>query len=519
MNEAAKHFPVTSRALAHGKLARQRGFLTIFTGIMVLMMLTLMMLYAFKAGVVEQWGSSNEVRQKLALHAAEAGIQEAKEFFIANSALVASDRIDKLPDGTDGWLAVGAARWLPCSGVDLSAGSGSHPCYAEPNLDRRAGSYFYSFNNGEEQVANDEDSGQQALSIALGTDAMLPGTTERVTVWALLCKLVVSSFTTPPVQGCSTDIAMADEYHYMLTLVARGQADCDENGDCQAEALVAEPMANYGVLSGGNGAGVPLTTRSSWPPSGNAEIVPNPNGGGVGVPVSVWMNANPNCGDQAVVNPSSGAWATCQLHEWYETEQVPENLECPGSCSCSQSESISYTHGNEDVIGIDMDRDPEFPCDLFTFYFGIPKSHYQSIKSQATIIDDCSELGPNSFGTYWATGASCHIGANTVIGSVYAPVMLISAASETRFNGGTKLFGTFYLTDVEDPDATLVSSGNNTVYGAAIIDGTIGQFTGTFQLIYVESVAEITAGTGGIGTLAGGWTDFHRDWNFNGDGG
>lgn len=476
---------------------RQRGFLTVFTGIVILLMLTLMMIYAVRVGMEDQRISGNEVRQKLALHAAEAGIQHAKEFFIANSALVASDRIDKLPDGTDGWLAPGAERWLPCSEADLSAGRGEHPCFAEPDLDRRANSYYYFYQGSNE--------------VALQTDALLPGTTEKVTLHALLCKLVVSSFTNPPVQGCSKDPALADEYHYMVTLLARGRADC--SGDvCGAEALVAEPMANYGVLSGGNGAGVPLTTRTTWPPSGSAEIVPNPNGGGLGVPVSVWMNANPDCGTQAVVDPSSGAWATCELHEWYETDQVPENLLCPGSCGCSVDESISYTHGTADVIGIDMDYDPEFPCDLFTFYFGIPKANYEAIKSQASVIDDCSELGPNSYGTYWATGPTCHIGANTVIGSPHAPVMLISAASETRFNGGTTLFGTFYLTDVEDPNATVTSSGNMTVYGAAIIDGTIGSYTGTFQLIYVESVARIVAGTGGIGSLAGGWTDFHRDW-------
>ncbi len=477
--------------------ASQKGILTVFIGIIILLMLTLMMVLAIRSGVAEQRISANEARQKLALHAAEAGIQHAKEFFIANSALVASDRIDKLPDGTDGWLATGAERWLPCSEADLSAGHGSHPCYAESNLDRRANSYYYSYNGVDE--------------IGLNTNAVLPGNTEEVTVQALLCKLVISSFTTPPVQGCSKDPLLADEYHYMVTILSRGRADCD-GSVCRAESLVAEPLANYGVLSGGNGAGVPLTTRTSWPPSGNAEIVPNPNGGGVGVPVSVWLNANPSCDGSAIVDPSSGAWATCELHEWYETDQVPENLECPGSCSCSKSESISYTHGTDDTIGIDMDFDPEFPCDLFTFYFGIPKTHYESIKSQAQIIDDCSTLGPNSYGTYWATGDECHIGANTVIGSQHAPVMLISAASLTRFNGGTKMFGTFYLTDVEDPDATVVSNGNNTIYGAAIIDGTIGAYTGTFQLIYVETVARIVAGTGGMGTLAGGWTDFHRDW-------
>ena len=476
---------------------QQQGFLTVFTGIMILVMLTLMMVFAVRVGISEQSVSAYEVSQKLALHSAETGIQHAKEFFIANSALVASDRIDMLPDGTDGWLAPGGERWLPCASVDLSEGHGTHPCYAESNLDRRANSYFYWLNESTE--------------LGLETNSIIPGTSEEVTVQALLCKLVVSDFTTPPVQGCSLDFSLADEFHYMVTLLARGQADCNE-GTCRAEALVSEPLASYGVLSGGNGAGVPLTSRTSWPPSGNAEIIPNPNGGGTGVPVSVWLNNNENCDGAAVVDPGSGAWATCELHEWYETDSIPEDLECPGNCGCSQSESISYTHGNEDIIGIDMDFDPEFPCDLFTFYFGIPKSHFEAVKSQATIIDDCSELGPNSFGVYWATGPVCHIGANTVIGSQHAPIMLISAASLTRFNGGTRMFGTFYLTDVEDPAAELVTNGNNTIYGAAIIDGTIGAFSGTFQLIYVESVARIVAGTGGLGSLAGGWTDFHRDW-------
>lgn len=475
----------------------QQGFMTVFTGIMLLVILTLMMVFAVRVGISEQRISSYGVGQKLALHTAETGIQHAKEFVIVNSALVASDRIDKLPDGTDGWLAPGTERWQPCSGVDLTAGRGTHPCFAESNLDRRANSYFYYFNGSTE--------------IELGTNDIIPGDSEQVAVSALLCKLVMSELTTPPVQGCSRDPQIADEYHYMITLLARGQAECHE-GSCVAEALVAEALANYGVFSGGNGAGVPLTTRTSWPPSGNAEIVPNPNGGGIGVPVSVWLNANENCEGDAFVDPSSGAWATCEQHEWYETDQLPENLECPGSCSCTLSESISYTHGNEDTIGIDMDFDTEFPCDLFTFYFGIPKTHYEAIKSQTTIIDDCSELGPNSFGAYWVSGPLCHIGANTVIGSQHAPVMLISAASVTRFNGGAKMFGTFYLTDVEDPDAEVVSNGNTTIYGAAIIDGTIGSYTGTFQLIYVETVARIVAGTGGMGTLAGGWTDFHRDW-------
>ncbi len=487
----------TNSKLQQSSPYRQRGVVTVFTGVVILFLLTQMMIFAWRAGTFEQRTSANEVRHKLSLHVAESGIQLAKEYFLANSALASSDIVDQLPDGTDGWLAVGAERWAECSNVDLSAGSGTHPCYAEPNADRRADSYYWSYNGSTEMPLN--------------ADTILPGTTEQVTVHALLCRLEVDFGVTPPVQGCSKDPAVVDNYHYMVTLLARGRSDCS-GSTCQGETLISEPIANFGVLSGGNGTGVPLTTRSTFPPSGNAEIVPNPNGGGVGVPVSVWFNGNESCPTGATVDPSSGAWATCEMHEWYGTDEVPDNLECPGNCSCTFSESISYTHGSEDIVGIDMDRDPDFPCDLFTFYFGIPKVNYQAIKSQAQIIDDCSELGPNSFGVYWATGSLCSIAANTVIGSKNGPVMLIAAASETRLNGGTKMFGVLYLTDAEDPNAELTATGNNTLYGAAIIDGTIGAFNGTFQLIYVESVAELVAGTGGMGSLVGGWTDFHSDW-------
>ena len=83
---------------------RQQGVLTVFTGVMVLLMLTLMMIFAVRVGIGEQSVSANDVRQKLALHVAETGIQHAKEFFIANSALVASDPHRQVTR-RDRWLA------------------------------------------------------------------------------------------------------------------------------------------------------------------------------------------------------------------------------------------------------------------------------------------------------------------------------------------------------------------------------------------------------------------------------
>jgi hypothetical protein len=475
---------------------------TTFTGILVLVMLTLMMFFAIRVGIFEQRTSANDARQKLAFHAAEAGIHHAKEFFLPNAVLTASYEVDKLPDGTDGWLSTDGLRWQKCSeaGLDLVDGSGTHPCFGESVVNQRANSYYYSFND--------------STQLPLTTNDLMPGGSEAVTVEALLCVMNLVEEDEVPVKGCSTDPDVADGTYYMLTLLARGAADCDNGANCGAEALVSEKVSSHGAIGNGNAPSVPLITRSTFPPSGSAEIVPNPNSGGVGVPVSVWMNGNTSCGTGgSVIDPSSGSWATCEMHEWYGVDATPDNVACTGNCSCTLEESISYTHGQEDILGIDLVQDPAFPCDLFQFYFGVPKIDYQVVKSTAKLIDDCSVLGPNSSGIYWITGLECQINSNTQVGSPKAPVFLITAAKTTILNGGANIFGVMYVTDVEESTAQLQSIGTNTVYGSVIIDATLGQYNGTFQVVWNENSALGASQGGGLGSVVGGWSDFHEDWN------
>mgnify|MGYP006961793442 CR=1 FL=1 len=117
-------------------------------------------------------------------------------------------------------------------------------------------------------------------------DSFRTRTTERVTLHALLCMLEVDRSKDPVVQGCTTNPALQDSRYFLITLLARGEADCD-GGVCNAEALVAEKIGSFGPGGNEGGPGAPLTARTSVPLSGTVEIVPNPNGGGVGVPVSV----------------------------------------------------------------------------------------------------------------------------------------------------------------------------------------------------------------------------------------
>jgi len=513
----------------------QAGVMTTFTGVLILVLLTLMMFFAMRVGVFEQRVSSNEMRQKLAFHAAESGLHHAKEFFRANSVLIASAEEEVMPDTSfdqvggewpvwlDGWLSASDLHWLPCApgGTPIYTGVPNHPCQAEgsedsPGNPRRDHMYFYS----NDTARSDEPSWR----LPLDTNAILPGDNESVDTYALLCVLGVKAEDPVPVKGCvgPDDLPLpegviGDGTYFMVTLLARGQADC-VGDDCGAEALVSEQLSNFGAAAGGRTPKVPLTTKSSFVPSGTAEVVPNPNAGGIGVPASVWLNANTNCGGSPLV-AENGNWNTCEMHEWYGTDSMPESNTCPGAlpCGCTLNESISWSQGSPPTYGIDLIEDPNFPCDLFQFYFGVSKENYEIVKGYAKVIDavtGCPELNADSFGIYWVTGTECIINSNVEVGSKDAPIMLISAASITRLNGGAKVFGTLFITDAEDAGAKFRPNGTNTVYGSVIVDGLLDDYNGTFQVVWNDYITRRAGSSGGLGAVIGGWSDFHRDWTF-----
>jgi len=475
---------------------RQRGGVTVFTAVLVLIVLTLMMFYAARVGLFEQRISSNDVRQKTAFHAAEAAVDETMEYMLANSAQVISSEVDVFPDGAggftrDGWFASG--RWVQCTTTDIA--SATHPCGGDTPM--KPGSYYY----------DDPTTTSGVDSLPLRTDAFAADVTARVT--ANICFI---SLAAPAAGTCATPPTGSDEANdaYMIiTVMGYGFSDCTDTtnvGSCKGKAEIARPVANYKNLSGS--PVVPLTTKTTFPPTGTAEVVPNPNAGGVGVPVSVWSNNNTSCGTGVAVT-GSGNWATCELQEWYGTDTRPAGTACnQNNCSCTVDEAISYTSAQTTYQGIDIVADPAFPCDLFQFYFGVPRAQYQIIKNSATVLTDCTSLDEFSSGLYWISGSDCTINANSVIGSPRTPVIIISAATLTKINGGAKIFGVLYVFDGEDANATLDAKGTNTIYGAAIVDATMGQYQGTFQVVYNKGVLANAQGANGLGAVNGGWRDF-----------
>jgi hypothetical protein len=502
-----------------GRPGHQKGAVTMFSAVLILILLTEMLIYAVQVGTFEQRKSGNEMRQKQAFHAAETGIQQAHAYVLAHA-------LDLTYSGVDGWLADdyvstgGSGRWVECAGA-YSSTDKTHPCYGEPldsgsPVNLRDSSYFYSLD------------GVNPSTIPMLVDEILPDSTETVAVQAVLCLLDLDR--TPgviPVKGCLTkDDPNVNDIYFVITLLSRGQAECDAEGDCAAEALVAQKLGSFGPLTGVGGPGVPLTSRSSFPPGGTAEIVPNPNGAGTGVPVSAWLNDNPGdgCGaDIDPLNPVGGSWTTCERHEWYEVGAMPnENspngkYTCPtATCSCgSEERRISYADAGGSVSGMDIIIDDAFPCDLFEYTFNVPRANYLEVKNQAgvQVTTDCSELGPDSRGTIWVDGSVDRCTLNTkTIGSPGAPVFLVSAANLTSLSGNLIFYGVMFITDVEGTAGEFEATGVNTVYGAVIVDGPMGNFNGTYQIVYNDDLIERATKTGSLGKIYGGWIDFHEDW-------
>jgi len=481
----------------HGP-GRQAGGLTIFSAVILLALLVLMLIYSTRVQQSEQRISANEYRQKLAFEAAESAADQAIEYLLANNVRILSASPNAVPDGSGGtrpgWFDASAGVWQACPdnpGAD-------HPCGGDIPAGNVTSSFFYDDTDTTTTGSYD--------TIPINVTMLPAETTARVS--AVLCQVDFAN----PVGGCMAAPAAGDSTllsSFVVTVLAYGYADCTNPADtatCQVSASIAQPLTNYSIARGS--PAVPLTARTTFPPTGTVEVVPNPNAGGIGVPVSVWANANESCssGEAAL---GSGDWATCEYHEWYETDEIPENMACTApSCTCSKEEAISYTVGIDDHMGIDMLEDPNFPCDLFEFFFGVPASEYQVVKSAAKVIADCDSLDSESHGIYWVSGPECRFDGTNVIGSPRLPVMLISAASNTTFTGTNNFFGVVFISDVEDPDATWDASGTNIVYGSVIIDAQLDSFVGTFKAIYNTDVSMLAAGSNGIGTLSGGWRDF-----------
>jgi len=489
----------------------QRGGLTIFSAALILILMTMVLVYATRVSIFESRVSGNEVRQKEAFHVAEAALEQSVMYLLSNANVILSERENVFADGTadsftkDGWLSGANKKWELCSvaqanGADMT----SHPCGGD--VAASAGAYYYDIDPTSDVI--------DALPVH---DLDIPtGSTARVS--ALMCFIDLDN-PTNPCQAAPVTAAEEANSTLMITLLAYGYSDCTDTTDvttCTGEATVALPISNYRKLAGP--PAVPFVSKSTGGQSGTVEVVGNRSGGGGGVPLTTWLPT-----DTYLTDSSDGStWQTCEMEEWYGTNERPEDVACstitPCKCGSGGNDTsyfLSWNHGGDPPhIGIDIVEDPNFPTDLFEFNFGVPRALYTQVKATARPVDadKCKdELGTQSSGLIWINGGECIISGGTTVGSPLDPVIIVSAADKFTLGGGAVIFGLLYIFDGDldgSNPAELKAVADAVVYGAVIVDGSIDTFGAGFAIVYNEDVLTGTSGIAGLGSVNGGWRDF-----------
>lgn len=488
----------TTRRLHHQRTERGAAVLPIT--LILLLLITIITIFAARVGILETRTAANKVRYDQAFSAAQFGVQQGLMFVQANADLVNDN-------GTNGWLnSASAIKWTSCgTNTALPCGDGTTNKYGSTWL-----------------YANIPSS----LTQAPATDSS-EGAAPAYTLYAL----------TPCRDNDANGTCDSPSRPYDLppiTLLAQGVSP-----DTTARVIVKEAMFFFKFGPGSGAAPVPLMAPGTIGTSGNFSVVTNPNGGGTGVPLSAWSNSD--------ITVSSSA-ATCQLgtpiingeggtgflgtDSTYEYQTDDNNTTDTSDdstvtmcrqCVCKTSspgpsDLVLTGNGvteNYDILDVDgnVGVNPDstfFPTDMFEYVFGVPTSQYATIKAQATVLADCSTLGTSSRGLYWITG-DCQPAGD--IGSYKHPVLLVVEGT-SRINSNNYMFGMLFAFST-NPATTLTVNlnGTPTIYGAILSNANVSLSNGNYKLRFDTKVlANIQKDTGsaGVGRVVGSWVDYQK---------
>ncbi|WP_305909807.1 pilus assembly PilX N-terminal domain-containing protein [Methylomarinum sp. Ch1-1] len=304
-----------------------------------------------------------------------------------------------------------------------------------------------------------------------------------------------------------------------IEVSSQGYADA-YNSD--STATVRQDFGFHNVL--GEGPDSPLIVAGNVPPTGNMEIVGNPNGAGKGVNVAVWTSNNVS---------ASGSATTCERGE-YEANGSPIasdndkfNVCSANDCGCSGT--IDGIISQSGTVGADIvANDPDFPSDVFAYVFGVPSEKYNLIRGIAEVVGDCSGFDANSNGIYWVEG-ECDLPGNDIGGAtgdncgksaerLCTVVIVIDDENLKKTGGDSKLYGLIFM--FENPDqtgdavSTINMGGSTSIYGALIADHSVcassSCISGSFDLVYERSIFEDLASDETnqiLARVAGTWID------------
>lgn len=463
--------PTTSRvSVAHRlttqnrSLASQRGVAALTVALIIVVVATIVTIGVTQVGVGEQKNMANEVRNKQAGAVADMSLDRAAQYLRQNLRYVRAT-------SAGGWMEPGNVKWVSCTSTVTTPPCGD----GKANV----------FDANWTAYAN-------VPNLLIGGETL---TGSFVTHY--VARAAAAGSATP---GTST-----------IYVVGEGLSV-----DTTGQALIKRAYTLRPVI--GRAPDAPLTAAATANIGGTLSVVANPNGGGPGVPLSIWS------GDDADIT-SGATMQTCHISEYLSTNTADgidtdstgyKLVRCP-DCKCpnTATEQIS-NQSREDLDILDKDgnlgTNPDttnFPADLFEYVFGVPESNYQSIKDQATLITDCGVLGPASSGLYWITG-DCAIPANTVVGSLDAPVALVMQNGTFRMNANSEFLGLIFLfAQGAGGNVEVQINGGPTLYGAMISNQKLDLGTGNYNARYEKKVLENLANAAStLSDVPGTWKDY-----------
>lgn len=494
-----------NRKIKFVKKSNQSG-MALITVVILLLLASLIVLFAVNFGTLTQRISGNDVRSRLVQQTADSALSQASETILANSSILNNPSL---------WVACGATET-------------AFPCGAIPEP-RRAS--MYRFNGGTSVNGVFPDTNMDARMLDLNKANLATvnnsalnksdGFAVNYGVGVVMCRLKPSAVGVAPV--CSLDESESIKV-FAITLVAVA-AMPDEGARATAvRSFATSPAFGFGVDS-------PTTTASGLIDlKGGIQIVASPNAGGYGVPISLWTRGN--------IDPG-GTPDTCHIDEFYRggapSAEANGFLSCD-DCKCNAGQ-LTKTQGSGCSGGIDLlsggsapcgSNDPikiddpnEFPCDLFEYVFGVPAwkdvnpednfcetkiivtDSYGPIGADESFLaqkadwiissnniggrlptddprklENCDNLSGKS-GLIWDR-VGCSNNLTDPIGTSTAPVLLVYDPPGL-FTWHTKLFGLLFIREPSTEDLIGKTSGSAdmkvnagvAIYGALVVQGQV----------------------------------------------
>lgn len=507
------------------RLASQRGVATLPISLIILVLMTIVTLYAARVGILETRTSANKQRAEQAFSAAELAAEQGVAFIQFNE-----ERIFSTAAATGGWSSVNmtpstsAVKWVTCPASSNSVFNGFDTEYIPPcafiSTAAERERWIVVLNaptlslsetcadirvNGTADDAHKYPDGRcddgSGFSQAAGKDAKMHFMTK--------CRDLNADGNCDNLQP----------YDYPVITIIAAAKSADGTGVSRIE----QSVQFYDAFPGDTNTPAPLMAAGLASTGGNFNIVVNPDADTKSAyeqPLALWTggnvtissNAPATCylGDVGIngflgdANPTSGkSTETGSYYAIDDSTHLPTSTQktvivCR-SCNCPTASTAAHdsTSGaitiqeswptEADILDVDHQgadnghvnkwKDTAFPTDLFLFIFGVPASNYQLVKENSQILT-CAELV--ALGTHASTRAS------TGLNGVYW------VEGNCTINGGTDIgwFGptsnTAGTAGYTDGPAIVVIEGNLKVTGTSQLIGIFYAFSATNAQLEVD---------------------------------